>query len=454
MRHAIRSNIWGRPSRVRGLVLVFAMAVAVALVVPAQVAVAATPLYRVDDLGALPGDWSSTAMGINASGQLVGWSSGPTGTRGFVFTDGVGMVALAGPAGRPITLARDINDLGVVVGSASTNATDIGHAVRWTNGIAQDLGTLGTGTFSDAKSINASGVSVGFSYTNGGGLSGIHAFRTSSMGLTDLTPTSDTAYAEGINTSGQIAGSRNSRAFRWTNGNFTDLGVPAGFLYSFGFAINDTGQVAGHTTSATGLSQQVFRYTDGAGMVILGGVGRQNQAFGINGAGDVVGVGRPASSLFVRAFLFTDASGMVDLNTLIDPTSGWVLLGAGGINDAGQIAAWGSNQVTGARHALRLTPVGTPGGDTTPPTVGFVTPADGATVAGRVAVSIVASDLAVAEVSFLVEGARRCVTTTSSVLNCQWNTRRVTIGTHTLTAVAEDAAGNRSSHTITVTVRR
>lgn len=417
-------------------------------------AAATTPPYRVDDLGALTGDWSSTAMGINAAGQVVGWSAGPTGTRAFVYTDGVGMTPLAGPPGRPNSVARDINDLGVVVGSASTGGTDIGRAVRWTNGVAQDLGTLGIGLFSEAKSINASGTSVGFSYTNGGGLSGVHAFQTNSKGLTDLTPTTDTAYAEGINASGQIAGSRNSRAFRWTGGVFTDLGVPAGFGYSYGYSINDSGQVAGHVSSATGNSQQIFRYTDGAGMVILGGVGQRNQAFGINGAGDVVGAGRPASATFVRAFLFTDAIGMVDLNTLIDPASGWVLLGAGAINDAGQIAAWGSNQITGVHHALRLTP-GTASGDTTPPTAQFETPVDGATVAATVDVRIVAfDDVAIAEVSFLVDGATRCLTTTSSVLVCGWRTAKIPIGTHTLTAVAVDSSGNRSNRTITVTVRR
>ena len=449
-----RQNVPRRPGGMRRLIVVAVVAVVGALVAPAEIAAATTPLYRVDDLGVLVGDTSSTAMGINASSQVVGWSAGPTGTRAFVYTDGIGMTSLPGPAGRPNGVARDINDLGVVVGSASTGGTDIGRAVRWTNGVAQDLGTLGTGLFSEARSIDGSGTSVGFSYTNGGGLSGVHAFKSSSKGLTDLTPTSDTAYAEGINASGQIAGSRNSRAFQWTGGAFMDLGVPTGFLYSYGFAINDSGQVAGHVVSGSGNSARIFRYSNGAGMVILGGVGQHNQAFGINAAGDVVGVGRPASASFVRAFLYTDASGMVDLNTLIDPSSGWVLLGAGAINDAGQIAAWGSNQITGARHALRLTP-GTATGDTTPPAVQFETPADGATVVATVDVRIVASDdVSIAQVSFLVDGATRCVTTTSSVLMCQWRTTKVPIGTHTLTAVAVDSSGNRSSRGITVIVQR
>ena len=295
---------------------------------------------------------------------------------------------------------------------------------------------------------------MGFSYTNGGGLSGIHAFQTGSKGLTDLTPATDTAYAEGINAFGQIAGSRNSRAFNLTSGVFTDLGVPTGFLYSYGFAINDSGQVAGHVVSGSGNSAKIFRYSNGAGMLILGGVGQNNQAFGINGARDVVGVGRPETALFARAFLSRDAGAMVDLNTLIDPASGWVLLGAGAINDAGQIAAWGSNQITGARHALRLTPT-TGSADTTPPSVRIETPADGAMVGAIVDVRIVASDdVGIAEVTFLVDASTRCVTTISSTLVCQWRTTKVPIGLHTLMAVARDGSGNQASQTISVTVQR
>jgi probable HAF family extracellular repeat protein len=445
----------GPIARWRGRITVFAVVVAAFVAPTPGSAAAASIQYRVDDLGVLAGDFSSVATGINASGQVVGWSSGPAGTRAFLFTDGIGMVALSGPTGRPVTIARDINDLGVVVGSASSGGTDLGHAVRWTGGVAQDLGTLGTGLFSEAKAVNASGATVGYSYTNGGGLLGIHAFLTSGTGLTDLTPSTDTAYAEGINSSGQIAGAKNGRAFRWTNGVFTDLGVPTGFLQSYGFAINDEGQVVGHVVSPTGISERIFRYTDGQGMVILGGVGSYNRAAGINAAGDVIGVGRPTTStLGQRAFLFTDGNGMVDLNTLIDPTSGWVLLGAGGINDSGQISAWGTNNLTGARHALRLTPVDAPG-DITKPTISFVTPVDGATVTGNVNVSIVASDdVAVTQVTFLVDGVAKSVTTNSGVLTYRWSTRKVAIGPHLLTAQAVDGAGNQASQTITVTVQR
>ena len=319
--------------------------------------VAAAPTYQVEDLGTLTGDSASVAIGINQSGDVVGWSVGPTGTRAFLYTDEDGMTALPAPPGRPVTHARAVSGNGTVVGTASTGGSDIGHAVRWQSGTALDLGTLGTGTFSEGRGVNTAGVAVGHSYTNGGSLLGIHAFRhDDAAGLVDLTPTANDAHAEGINDAGQVAGWSEARAFRLTGTTFTDLGVPVGFAGSFGSAINDSGQVAGHLINATGSSERIFRYTDGVGMVILGGNGAFNRASGINSAGDVVGQGRPVLGLS-QGFLFTDADGLQGLNSLIDPTAGWFILGAGGINDAGQIAGWASGPQ--GQRAVRLTPGGT-----------------------------------------------------------------------------------------------
>lgn len=316
----------------------------------------AAPAYQVQDLGTLPGDYASAAMGINAAGDVVGWSLGPNGTRAFLFTAATGLRALPSPAGRPVTTARSVNATGSVVGNASAGGTDIGHAVRWQSSAVRDLGTLGTGLFSDARGLNAAGVTVGTSYTDGGSLLGIHAFRSNSTGgLVDLTPATDDAHAEAINDAGQVTGWRNSHAFRLTGTTFADLGVPTGFASSFGFAINSSGQVAGHVRSATGNAEQIFRFTDGAGLVILGGTGQFNRANGINTAGDVVGVGQPVPGL-KQGFLYTDSQGMQGLNALIDPAAGWFVLGASGINDAGQIAGWASGPL--GQRAVRLTRTG------------------------------------------------------------------------------------------------
>jgi probable HAF family extracellular repeat protein len=318
--------------------------------------------YVVEDLGTLPGDTSSVATAINASGDVVGWSAGPNGSRAFVFTDLGGMVALPGLPDRPQTVARDINEAGEVVGAAAAGGTDLGHAVLWTGGAIHDLGTLGAGAFSEARGINNVGQVVGSSYTDGGSMLGVHGFLyTQADGLRDLTPDSDTGAATDINDAGQVTGYKTApggyHAFRWDGGGFVDLGVLPDFAHSFGWAINASGQVAGNSTSSSGNSERLFRFTDGSGLQDLGGTGEHNAALGMNAFGQVVGC---SGQSLKRALLYTDEAGLRDLNTLIDPSLGWVLLCAHDINDAGQIAAYAFNNSTGLTHAVRLQPASTP----------------------------------------------------------------------------------------------
>ena len=317
--------------------------------------------YVVEDLGVLPGDSSSIAFGINQQGDVVGWSNGAAGTRAFIYTDAGGMAELPGLPERPRTVARDLNDLGDVVGTANAGGVDLGHAVLWTGGAVTDLGTLATGSYSEAWGVNNSGQVVGSSHTNGGSF-GVHAFLyTAAQGMVDLTPESDTGAAMDINDAGQVTGYKTAfggyHAFRWQGGTFVDLGVLPGFAHSFGLAVNAAGQVAGNSTSASGNSEQLFRFTDGVGLQNLGGVGEHNVAFGINSSGQVVGA---SGHSVTRALLYTDAAGLQDLNTLIDPSLGWVLLAANDINDAGQIVGYGFNNFTGLTHAVRLQPATTP----------------------------------------------------------------------------------------------
>ena len=46
------------------------------------------------DLGTLPGDKDSRAFGINDSGQVVGYSSGPHGITAFLWSSSTGMTSL------------------------------------------------------------------------------------------------------------------------------------------------------------------------------------------------------------------------------------------------------------------------------------------------------------------------------------------------------------------------
>ncbi len=92
--------------------------------------------------------------------------------------------------------------------------------------------------------------------------------------------------------------------------------------------------------------------------------------------------------------------------------------------------------------------------DTTPPTVRITSPASGATVSGTITVTADASDnVGVAGVQFKYNGIDFDAEDTSSPYTATAYTNKVPDGTYTLTAVARDTAGNRTtSDPVTITV--
>ncbi len=92
--------------------------------------------------------------------------------------------------------------------------------------------------------------------------------------------------------------------------------------------------------------------------------------------------------------------------------------------------------------------------DTTPPTVTITVPSAGSTVAGSVQITAdAADDEGVVGVRFRVDGVDVGAEDTASPWQRTWDTTTVANGTHTLTAVARDAAGNTTtSQPVTVTV--
>ena len=92
--------------------------------------------------------------------------------------------------------------------------------------------------------------------------------------------------------------------------------------------------------------------------------------------------------------------------------------------------------------------------DTTPPTVGIVSPTAGATLSSAVTVRANASDnTEVVGVQFRLDGANLDVEDTTAPYSMSWNTTTASNGPHSLTAVARDAAGNSTtSSAVAVTV--
>jgi hypothetical protein len=87
------------------------------------------------------------------------------------------------------------------------------------------------------------------------------------------------------------------------------------------------------------------------------------------------------------------------------------------------------------------------GTDATPPVVSITSPTNGSTVSGTVSIQVSATDnVAVASVSLTVDGTT-IGTSNTAPYAFSWTTSS---GSHTIVAIAKDAAGNSASNTITV----
>lgn len=206
------------------------------------------------DLGKLGSIGVHYANGINNEGYIVGESSG----HGFVWNPYTGEMEDLGALFQT-SRACAINDEEVIVGTSRVNAFS-SHAVRWVNGIIQDLGTInGLGSWSDAHAINNEGIIAGYAnYNLNIGL--YHAFlwdpvvgEMQDLGTIDTTWCAN-SYALGINQHDFIIGrsevaSYPDHAFLWWQGIMTDLNqlIPPHFDWVLIEAdnINNQGQIIG-----------------------------------------------------------------------------------------------------------------------------------------------------------------------------------------------------------------
>src|SRR4029077_4991618 len=92
--------------------------------------------------------------------------------------------------------------------------------------------------------------------------------------------------------------------------------------------------------------------------------------------------------------------------------------------------------------------------DTTAPTVNITAPAGGSTVSGTTAVTASASDnVGVVGVQFKLDGANLGAEVLTAPYSISWDTTTSSNASHTLTAVARDAAGNTTTaSSVTATV--
>ena len=86
--------------------------------------------------------------------------------------------------------------------------------------------------------------------------------------------------------------------------------------------------------------------------------------------------------------------------------------------------------------------------DTTPPTVSLTSPSPGSTASHVVSLAATASDdVGVKAVEFFLDGSTSLGVDTTAPYLGEWDSTTASNGSHALTAVARDAAGNRTTST-------
>lgn len=312
--------------------------------------------YEVTQLGTLGGSYTF-GRAINASGQLTGGSAGPGDAWEHAFLYAAGKMTDLGSLGTA-AVGIAINASAQVVGITNLSTDSNAHAFLYSQGLMQDLGLLG-GVMTFAYSINDSGqVTICAEAAPEGGAFLYSAIDNSVISLTAEIGSSD-ACATAINNSGEMTGgyrdTLGAHAFLLRAGKRLDIG-PLGTNYSFGFAINDSGQVAGNylLNVNNGAIGRTFLYSAGKTIDIGdlgGGLALVFGSSAINKYGQIVGLSSCQCQSGSHAFLYTPGEGMVDLNKFIPKHLRLTLVEAWGINDTGQIIV-----TDGRSNSFLLTP--------------------------------------------------------------------------------------------------
>jgi len=157
------------------------------------------------DIGAALVSAETLAFTINASGQVAGFASSNTSTRGAFLYDNGFFLFFQQRGG-----AEDVNDRGEVVGGMGGNDDGSGRAFLYSHGAVQDLGMLNGGTYARAFAINNLGQIVGVSGPSFFFSDGQRAFIYSGGVMQDLNaliptvPDRVLTSAADINDAGQI----------------------------------------------------------------------------------------------------------------------------------------------------------------------------------------------------------------------------------------------------------
>lgn len=325
--------------------------------------------YQAVDLMASGAGAQSSGFGI-ANGGLAAGSVATANTviqgHGARFGSGPAPGApqdLGALASNGWSIGRSINAAGQVAGYAQASPPyGIPHATLWTGGTLLDINPTG-GTYSQAFGINNAGTVVGSfaHYFDGFGGSITSAFVRAADGqVKELMPqVGSIAAGYAINESGQVAGvttfdlaSSLLHGLFYDGSTMHDIGTLAQGHNSRANAVNDRGQAVGAGEVDGGAHVVLYENGQLRDLGVLAGT-EYSEAFGINDDGVIVGNAYSATNR--HGFVAFDQV-LYDLADLISGGfDGWSVYDLRGINDEGQIVGTAINE-RGELHAFRFDP--------------------------------------------------------------------------------------------------
>lgn len=251
------------------------------------------------------------ALGVNESGTMVGFISGPN-TIPIKWDENGRATVL------PYGSAEYINNLGDIAGESSGTSPVTEGTVWWVNGGVSYLGTLG-GNRTDVRGINDNGVVVGYSYLSEN--RGVHAFRWDiSSGLVDIgigTIGEQQSQALSVNNKGEIVGFYNTsngvlHSFMWDQEKgMVDITPPSlSINFMVAFDINNKSIIVGGIELKEGTRRDGFYYDPNEGFSLLSTLINNRQGWqlteilSINDQGMIVGKAL-TPDLQVHAFLLS-----------------------------------------------------------------------------------------------------------------------------------------------------
>jgi probable HAF family extracellular repeat protein len=242
----------------------------------------------------------------------------------LVFADSYSFTTIDVP-GSTTTSASGINASGEIVGTY-TDSSGNQHGFEYTNGTYTTIN--GPGSYTQVNGINNSGQIVGNS-----GLTGFIDTNGTFTTISGPQPFAIETYAYGINNLGQVVGNYEHdpvglTPYIYSGGTLTTLpSFPAGPPRG----INDSGEIVGYYNTDPLIQPPIaFIYSNGTTASFSVPGASSTQAFGVNNAGEIVG-GYPTSFTSSAGFLYVN-----DALTTID-VPGASSTTAYGINDAGDI---------------------------------------------------------------------------------------------------------------------